>query len=225
MIRHRLQLVNDRMDAVCRRAGRLRSDVTVVAVTKKVSIGAAQEMIDAGAHDLGENRPQELWRKAAELPGDVRWHLIGHLQSNKIEKTLPLVTMIHSVDSVRLLKAIETEAARQARTVDVLLECNASGEITKQGFKLADLAGLVSIIGQLQHVQVAGLMTMAAFDENPENCRPTFAALRQARDALRQHLAPPHRMVELSMGMSNDFEVAIEEGATIVRLGTILFGA
>jgi pyridoxal phosphate enzyme (YggS family) len=179
--------------------------------------------VDAGIRDLGENRPQQLWSKAAALPGDIRWHLIGHLQRNKIETTLPLVAMIHSVDSIRLLQALEDQAGRRGNPIEVLLECNASAEASKQGFALTELPQLASQLPALRHVHVAGLMTMAAFEHDPENCRPTFAALRRMADDLRPRLKAPHRMDHLSMGMSNDFEIAIEEGATIIRLGTVLF--
>jgi PLP dependent protein len=223
LINERLQSVEDRIAAACRRAGRPRADVTLVAVTKTVGLDIAQQLVEAGVRDLGENRPQELRRKAASLSGGVRWHLIGHLQRNKVEKTLPLVTMIHSVDSVRLLDALEEDAARRSQTIEALLECNASGEASKLGFALAELPKIIPQLARLRHVQIRGLMTMAAYDANPENCRSTFAALRRMRDELRHDVAPPHRMVYLSMGMSNDFEVAIEEGATFVRLGTVLF--
>jgi PLP dependent protein len=222
LIKERLHVVDQRIAAACRRAGRARTDVTLVAVTKTVGVDIAQQLVEAGVRDLCENRPQELWRKAASMSGGVRWHLIGHLQRNKVEKTLPLVTMIHSVDSVRLLEALEEEAARRSQTIEALLECNASGEASKLGFALADLPRIIPQLARLRYVQISGLMTMAAFDANPENCRPTFAALRRLRDELCQSVARPHRMVHLSMGMSNDFEVAIEEGATIIRLGTVL---
>jgi PLP dependent protein len=222
-IEDRLQAVEERIAAACRRAGRDRAEVTLVAVTKTVGSHVGQQIVNAGVRDLGENRPQELWRKAATISGDVRWHLIGHLQRNKIEKTLPLVTMIHSVDSLRLLQALEDEAAKRSQTVEVLLECNASGEPSKHGFALTELPALVPHLPELRHVQISGLMTMAAYDPNLENCRPTLAALRHARDQLAKDLAAPHRMAHLSMGMSNDFEVAIEEGATLIRLGTVLF--
>ncbi|MBM3997400.1 MAG: hypothetical protein FJ303_25120 [Planctomycetes bacterium] len=144
----------------------------------------------------------------------MRWHLIGHLQRNKVERTLPMVHRIHAVDSVRLLEAIEKEAGRNGLAAVALLEVNASGEATKQGFAPADIPGLATALATLRHVRVDGLMTMAALQE-PEACRPTFRMLRQLRDAMNlQHL---------SIGMSNDFEVAIEEGATFIRLGTVLF--
>jgi pyridoxal phosphate enzyme (YggS family) len=218
----RLAAVEERIHAACRRAGRLRDEVTLVAVTKTVSPALAAQIAELGVRDLGENRPQELWRKAAAVPG-VRWHLIGHLQRNKIEKTLPLVYRIHSVDSLRLLEALEQEAERRGQPVEVLLECNASGEVSKHGLALEEVPGLVLQLAQCRHVHITGLMTMAAFEPQPEKCRPTFAALRQLRDRLRPELPPPHRLEQLSMGMSNDFEVAIEEGATLIRLGTVLF--
>jgi PLP dependent protein len=216
--------VEDRIAAACRRAGRARSEVTLVAVTKMVSAAVAQQIVALGVQDLGENRPQELWTKAAAVTGKPRWHLIGHLQRNKIEKTLPLACLIHSVDSLRLLHALEQEASRRGAAIEVLLECNASAEATKQGFALAEVANLVPALAELRHVRVRGLMTMAAPEEDPENCRPTFAALRRLGKALRPQLAAPHVLDQLSMGMTNDFEIAIEEGATLIRLGTVLFG-
>jgi pyridoxal phosphate enzyme (YggS family) len=219
----RLQAVEERLRAACRRAGRDRAEVTLVAVTKTVPPEVAAELVRLGVTDLGESRPQELWRKAAALPQTIRWHLIGHLQRNKIDRTLPLVTLIHSVDSLRLLAALEEEAARLGRTVPVLLEVNASGEASKHGFAPADVPGLAAPLAGLRHLQVRGLMTMAAPLDDPQQCRPTFAALRGLRDRLRGELGPPHSLEHLSMGMSNDFEVAVEEGATLVRIGSVLF--
>jgi pyridoxal phosphate enzyme (YggS family) len=216
-------MVEDRLRSACRRAGRDRGEVTLVAVTKTVSADVAGALHALGIADLGESRPQELWAKARVLPPSVRWHQIGHLQRNKIAPTLPLVAMIHSVDSLRLLEALEAEAAKQQRVVSVLLEVNASREASKHGFAPEEVPGLAEPINRLRHVHVRGLMTMAAPEDDPEECRPTFAALRNLRDRLRAELRPPHGMEHLSMGMSNDFEVAVEEGATLVRLGTVLF--
>jgi pyridoxal phosphate enzyme (YggS family) len=221
-LRERLAAVEARLAAACARAGRARGDVTLVAVTKTVPVEIAAALPRLGVLDLGENRPQELWRKSDALPPTVRWHLIGHLQRNKIDRTLPIPTLIHSVDSERLLHALEQEAAKQKRTIPVLLEVNASGEASKHGFAPDDLPPLVPAIRALRHVHVRGLMTMAALQE-PEACRPTFRRLRALRDRLAGELGEPHRLTELSMGMSNDFEVAVEEGATLVRLGSVLF--
>jgi pyridoxal phosphate enzyme (YggS family) len=219
LLQERLAQVEARLEAACRRAGRARSDVTLVAVTKKVAAEAAEVLTTLGIRDLGENRPQELWRKAEQVKAPVQWHLIGHLQRNKVERTLPLVQLIHSVDSVRLLTALEEEGLKQGRQVLALLEVNASGEASKHGFAPAELREVVPVVRALRQVQVRGLMTMAPLVE-PEECRPTFAALRGLRDELREALPG---MELLSMGMSNDFEVAIEEGATHVRLGSVFF--
>lgn len=222
LLARRLQAVEERITAACVRAGRTRNEVTLVAVTKTVPAAIAGELHALGVADLGENRPQELWGKAAALPDTVRWHMVGHLQRNKVERTLPLVQLIHGADSVRLLDALEEEAGKQGRGVDVLLEVNASREASKHGFAPAELPGLLPRLMKLRRVRVCGLMTMAAPAEDPEHCRPTFAELRTLRDQLRATLPPPHDCGQLSMGMSNDFEIAIEEGATLVRLGTVL---
>jgi pyridoxal phosphate enzyme (YggS family) len=218
-----LRAVETRMEAACRRIGRNRSEITLVAVTKTVSAEVAALLPSVGVNDLGESRPQELWRKSDLLPKSIRWHQVGHLQRNKIATTLPLVHLIHSVDSARLLGSIESEAAKQNRKVDVLLEVNVSGETSKHGFKPDEIQRAIELIPQLKHVRIAGLMTMAVLEEDPERCRPTFVELRRLRDQWRSQLSPPHHLNDLSMGMSNDFEVAIEEGATMVRLGTVLF--
>jgi pyridoxal phosphate enzyme (YggS family) len=223
VIASRLAAVEERLQAACRRSGRQRDEITLVAITKTISPNTAALLPDLGVFDLGENRPQELWLKTGVLPPTVRWHMVGHVQRNKVERTLPLVRMIHSVDSVRLLQALDQEAVKQARVVEVLLEVNASREISKHGFAPADLPALAPEIRSLNHVRVRGLMTMAAPEEVPERCRPTFVELRQMRDRLRSELAPSHELTHLSMGMSNDFEIAVEEGATLVRLGTVLF--
>ncbi len=219
-IAHNLADVEARLDAACSRSGRARSEVTLVAVTKTISTEVAALLPEFGVHHLGESRPQELWRKAAVVT-DVHWHLIGHLQRNKIERTLPLIKRMHSVDSVRLLEALE-EACRQAsRTLPALLEVNASREASKHGFAPEDVPGLAAHLAELKYVRIEGLMTMAAYEEDPERTRPTFVALRTLRDRLATELGRP--LPHLSMGMSNDFEIAIEEGATLVRLGTVLF--
>lgn len=218
-LRSRIDAVEGRLRAACGRAGRERSEVTLVAVTKTTTAEIASLLPGLGVLDLGENRPQELWRKAAALPTTVRWHLIGHLQRNKVERTVPLVHLIHSADSLRLLQALEGQAAN----VPVLLEVNASREASKHGFAPEELPGLVDQLAALRHVQIRGLMTMAAFEEDPERCRPTFALLRGLRDRLQTALGDAHRLEHLSMGMTNDYEVAVEEGATLVRIGTALF--
>jgi pyridoxal phosphate enzyme (YggS family) len=218
-VQDRLASVEARLAAACARAGRRRADVTLVAITKTVPAEVAALLPDIGLVHLGENRPQELWRKAEALPKTVNWHLVGHLQRNKAARTVPLTALIHSVDSVRLLRTLEEEAARQERGLDVLLEVNVSGEASKHGFAPGELPSVAPIIAQLQRVRVQGLMTMAALQE-PEACRPAFTMLRRLRDELAASLG--RELPHLSMGMSNDFEIAVEEGATLVRLGTVL---
>jgi PLP dependent protein len=224
LLRNRLASVDDRIRAACARAGRRRSDVTLVAVTKSVDSQVAALLPELGVFDLGESRPQELWRKAAALPATVRWHLIGHLQRNKVERTLPLVECVHSVDSLRLLEALDREVSKLGRPVRVLLEVNVSGEARKSGFAPADVPALAAPLARMAGVRVEGLMTMAALLDDPEACRPAFAGLRSLRDRLRAEWGPLGvSLHHLSMGMSNDFEVAVEEGATMVRIGTTLF--
>lgn len=222
MLAERLAAVEERLSAACRRAGRSRDEVTLIAVTKTVSAEVAALLPGLGVHDLGESRPQELWRKASVIPL-VRWHLIGHLQRNKIERTLPLLARIHSVDSLRLLRALETaaEALADPRPLPALLEFNVSGEASKHGFAPEDLEEVAAVLAVLKYVHVDGLMTMAAYEDDPERTRPTFRVLRELRDRLAAAVRQP--LPHLSMGMSNDFEIAVEEGATMVRLGTMLF--
>ncbi len=219
----RFEEVEERIRQACARAGRSRDEVTLVAVTKTASVGVAALLPALGYLQLGESRPQELGRKAAALPRTVQWHLIGHLQRNKIAATLPLVRLIHSVDSVRLMHALEQEAARQQRSLQALIQVNASREPQKHGFAPEELRALIPILGDVKQIQIVGLMTMAAHHEDPEQSRETFALLRQLRDRLRTDWPPAHSLEHLSMGMSNDFEVAVAEGATLVRIGSLLF--
>jgi pyridoxal phosphate enzyme (YggS family) len=222
-LQRRFAEFEERLQAVCGRAGRPRADVTLVTVTKSVSVEVARLLPELGVTHLGESRPQELWRKAAALPASCHWHLIGHLQRNKIERTLRLNPLIHSVDRLALLTALEAAAADRSAPLDVLLEVNASREPAKHGFTPEEVPSLAPHLTPLRHVRVVGLMTMAAFEEDPERCRPTFALVRTLAERLRRELGPAHPFDQLSMGMTNDFEVAIEEGATLVRIGTALF--
>ena len=210
----RLASVRGRIADACRRAGRSPDSVTLVAVTKTVSPAVAAVALDLGMTDLGENRPQELWKKSAALHA-ARFHLIGHLQRNKIDRTVPLTHLVHSVDSERLLDALDAFGRSRNRAVPILLEVNCSREASKGGLSPDALLALSDKALSLTGVSVRGLMTMAAYHDDPELCRPAFAELRRLRDRLG--------LAELSMGMSNDFEVAIEEGATLVRVGTTLF--
>jgi PLP dependent protein len=222
LIASRLHAVEQRIIGACHRAGRQRADVALVAVTKSVSVEVAALLVELGVLHLGESRPQELSRKRPALPKSVRWHLVGHLQRNKIERTLP-VHLVHSVDRISLLTALDEEAGKRALQVDALLEVNASGERSKMGFSPEELSRVIPEVAKLKSVRIKGLMTMAAPFTDPQRCRPAFALLRSLREELHGVLHAPHEVDHLSMGMSNDFEVAIEEGATFVRLGSVLF--
>jgi pyridoxal phosphate enzyme (YggS family) len=220
ILAERLDAVRGRIAAACRRAGRNPGEVTLVAVTKSVNTEVAAMALELGMLDLAENRPQELWRKAAAIP-TARWHLVGHLQRNKIDRTIPLVSLVHSVDSERLLDALDGLARRRGQPVPILLEVNCSREEAKGGFPVESIPALADSLPALGGVSVRGLMTLAAYSDDPEDARQSFAELRRLRDELRTRsgLELPH----LSMGMSGDFEVSIEEGATLVRIGTTLF--
>ncbi len=216
--------VRSRIAAAARRSGRTADDVTLVAVTKYVPLECAAAVVAAGCPDLGESRPQQLWDRAAALADRaIHWHLVGHLQRNKVRRTLPLVRLLQSVDSRRLLDAVEAEAALLGRTVDVLLEVNISGDATKTGLPAEQVEAMLAHAAALRHVAVRGLMGMAGREGDDEAARRDFVSLRLLRDRLAEHCAPGVPLAELSMGMSGDFEIAIEEGATIVRLGSILF--
>jgi pyridoxal phosphate enzyme (YggS family) len=219
-----LESVRGRIAAAAARSGRTADAISLVVATKYVTTDLAAAVITAGCRDLGESRPQELWVKAAALPDPaIRWHLIGHLQRNKIRRTLPLVSLIHSVDSQRLLAAINEEAKLAGRIVPVLLEANVSGDAAKTGLAPAELEPLVTEAAALEYVEVRGLMGMAGLEGDDAAVRQDFIQLRTLRDRLARNLPPQFTLDELSMGMSGDFEIAIEEGATIVRLGSLLF--
>ncbi len=216
--------VRGRIAAAARRGGRPADAVTLVAVTKYVDETATRALVAAGCVDLGESRPQSLWQKTEALAGlPIRWHLVGHLQRNKVRRTLPLATLVHSIDSARLLAAVDEEAAALERTVDVLLEVNISGDAAKTGLAADAVAPLVRAAGDYPRVAIRGLMAMASLAGGAEAARRDFAALRQLRDRLSGEAPPGVKLTELSMGMSDDFEIAVEEGATIVRVGSALF--
>jgi pyridoxal phosphate enzyme (YggS family) len=211
-----------RMADACARSGRPTDAARLIAVTKSGSIEAVQQLVDLGMTELGESRPQQLLDRAAVLRGDVRWHLIGHLQRNKVRRIIPAIACIHSIDSLRLLQALESTASKLGVKLRGLLEVNVSGEEAKDGFAAGELLANIDALACVQHVQIEGLMTMAPYSEEPETARPVFAALRTFRDQLAARV-PSLTLAELSMGMSGDFEVAIEEGATLVRVGSSLF--
>ena len=211
--------IQDRIAEALHRSGR-KDSVQLVGVTKYVDVAAAQQLFEAGCTTLGESRPQQLWQRADELSElPICWHMIGHLQRNKIKRTLPLVELIHSVDSRRLAAAINEQAAAIDRTVDVCLEVNVSGDEAKHGFAAEELPEVLGEMQTLEHLRVVGLMGMASFDRRGSESRQDFQRLRTLFD----ELSDEHSLTQLSMGMSGDFEVAIEEGSTIVRVGSALF--
>lgn len=221
-LRENLATVRGRIDSAARRSGRDPSAVRLVAVTKMSPIEQVRPLIQLGATDLGENYPQDLWKKAEALAGlDVRWHMIGHLQSNKARRTFGLVRLIHAVDSLKLLRQLDDLAAESPDPPEVCLQVNCSGEGAKHGWSPSAVLEDAEAIAAIRRVPVVGLMTMAALGTTAEEARPAFAGLRETRETLRDRtgLALP----ELSMGMTHDFEVAIEEGATRVRIGSALF--
>lgn len=223
-IQGNLQSVRVRIAAAATAAGRSPTEVKLVAVTKYVDVATTQFLVDAGCSDLGEARPQKLWEKAAAISGaDVRWHLIGHLQRNKIRRTLPLVELFHAGDSLRLLDDLDGEAALIESKARVLLEVNVSGDAAKHGFAPAEMPRLVDRLSSLRHLDIRGLMAMSGLDADEADARRQFAELRELRDALRRDWAGRFALDELSMGMSGDFEAAIAEGATMVRVGSALF--
>jgi pyridoxal phosphate enzyme (YggS family) len=223
-LQENLRRVRGRIEAAARRSGREPEDVTLVAVTKYVGPETAHALCAAGCCELGESRPQELWRKAealADLP--IRWHLVGHLQRNKVRRTLPLVRLIHSLDSLRLARALDDEARLVDLRVPVLLEINVGGETAKTGLHPDTVEPLLADLAGLRRLEVRGLMTLAALGGGLAEARRDFAALRALRDRLLPRCPQGIALKELSMGMSGDFEAAIEEGATIVRVGSALF--
>jgi pyridoxal phosphate enzyme (YggS family) len=240
-IAENLARVRERIARAAEAAGRCADDITLVGITKYVGPREAAELAAAGCTNLGESRPQELWSKAEALqrayapqneragvspPPPIRWHLVGHLQRNKIRRTLPLVTLIHSVDSERLLAAIDQarrDADDKSPPVDVLLEVNTSGEAAKHGLAPEAVEPVLAAAPNFPHVAIRGLMTMAALEGGPAVAAQKFAALRQLRDQLKRNMPECVDLQSLSMGMSDDFEIAIREGATIVRIGSALW--
>lgn len=215
--------VRERIAAAAERAGRAADDVRLVAVTKYVGPAEIEHLLAAGCLDLGESRPQDLWEKAPLFPGrGARWHLIGHLQRNKIRRTLPLIELLHSADSGRLLNELDREAERLGHPVSVLLEVNISQDDSKTGMAAAEVARFLAR-WSYPHVRLRGLMGMASQGGDRDQARREFAALRELRDESRGLAPSRDDFRELSMGMSGDFEEAILEGATIVRVGSALF--
>ncbi|MEW6510453.1 MAG: YggS family pyridoxal phosphate-dependent enzyme [Bacteroidota bacterium] len=225
MISERIDAIRQRIDFACRRAGRSAADVTLIAVTKTLPAEAVRETVAAGTADVGENYVQELLAKRRQLEDvAIRWHFVGHLQSNKVRQIAEWIHLIHAVDSAGLFREIDRRAERAGRVIDCLIEVNTTGEGSKFGVRPDDVTMLVREAASCSHVRIAGLMTIGPFLPNPEGSRPMFRRLRELRDEIRAMGQSNVTMQHLSMGMTGDFEVAIEEGATLLRIGTAIFG-
>ena len=224
-IADRLAGIRARIERAARSAGRAPASVTLVAVSKTFPLSSVREAYDAGQRVFGENRVQEALDKIAASPDlSVDWHLLGHLQSNKAKKAAPVFATIQSVDSVELLRKIDAAASETGRTLEVLIQVDLAGESTKFGVAPADVPALFEAAANCRAAQLAGLMTLPPAPDKPEDARPWFRQLRELRDGWLDSGVPASMLRELSMGMSGDFEVAVEEGATLVRVGTAIFG-
>ncbi len=223
IIRNNLKKTEQTIQDACDKSGRSPDSVCLVAVTKYAEIDWAQSLIDEGQFDLGESRPQQLEDRIKHFPDSIRWHMIGQLQRNKIRKILPDIHLIHSVNSLKLLKAIDRIAEELSIVASVLLQVNISNEESKQGWLPDELNKQWSEIVECSNLNIKGLMTMAPLADNPEDARPFFRKLREFRDQLQDSSPSGIQLTELSMGMSRDYSVAVEEGATLIRIGSQLF--
>ena len=232
-IERNLARIRADIEAACAKVGRRAEDVALVAVTKEADVATVKRLLEAGLTDLGENRAQQLTARAAEirayvqrrrspLAGEVRWHMIGHLQRNKVRTALPCVEMIHSVDSLRLAEEISHRAEPLQRSADILLQVNCSQEQQKFGVAVGAAAHLAELICTLPNLRLRGLMTMAPLVDDPEKARPAFVRLRELFEEMRHDRIGGEHFRHLSMGMSQDYAVAVEEGATLLRIGTAL---
>jgi hypothetical protein len=224
-IANRVAGIRQRVEDACGRAGRDPRDIRLVAVTKTVPPERIREAVAAGVTTLGENRVQEAAAKAAEVAGDVVWHLVGHLQTNKVKKAVAVFEMIQSVDSLELAREIDRRAAEAGRRMDVLVEVNTSGEATKFGVRPEECVDLVGEMSHLSRISVRGLMTIGAFTSDDGAVRACFRRLRDLRDRIRGAKIGNVTVDCLSMGMTSDFETAVEEGSTMLRIGTGIFGS
>lgn len=225
MLKDQLQEVEKRIQAACDRAGRKREEVTLIAVSKTKPVETLQEAYDLGVRIFGENKVQELTAKYEALPKDIHWHMIGHLQTNKVKYIIDKAELIHSVDSLKLAETIEKEAAKHDLIAHILVEVNVAEEESKFGMKMEEVIPFVEKVSAFPHVRVRGLMTIAPFVEDPEENRSIFADLHKLYIDIKKKNHDNDTVSVLSMGMTNDYEVAIEEGATMVRVGTGIFGA
>ena len=225
MLSQNLREVESNIKSACERVGRARESVTLIAVSKTQPVSAIEEAYALGIRDFGENKVKEMLGKEPQLPADIRWHLIGHLQTNKVKSVLSNTVLIHSLDSLKLLDAVDFEAMKQKITVEGLLEVNVAEEESKFGFHPSELWELLNRLRQYKNLRIRGLMTVATFTTNAENNREIFQKLKEISIDTKWNTLDNISMDILSMGMTGDYSVAIEEGATMVRVGTGLFGA
>lgn len=224
MVQEQLEEVRQNIRNACERSGRKVEDVTLIAVSKTKPVPMLQEAYDAGARDFGENKVQEILEKEPQLPSDIRWHMIGHLQKNKVRQVIDKAVLIHSVDTAGLAEQIEKEAVKRDLDVSILLEVNVAGEESKFGFAPEEVEEAAREIAKYPHVHIQGLMTIAPFVENSEENRGVFKKLYELYVDMKRKNIDNVTMNVLSMGMTGDYQTAIEEGATMVRVGTGIFG-
>ena len=225
MLKENLANVEKNIEQACKNAGRSRDEVTLIAVSKTKPVEMLQEIYDENIRDFGENKVQELCSKMEQLPSDIRWHMIGHLQRNKVKYIVGKVELIHSVDTYRLAEEINIQAKKQNVIVPILVEVNIAHEESKFGISAEDAILLVEEISKLENIRIKGLMTIAPYVENPEDNRLYFRKIKQLSVDITNKNIDNVFMEILSMGMTGDYMVAIEEGATMVRVGTGIFGA
>ena len=224
MLKENYEEVEQRVQKACAKSGRDRSEVTLIAVSKTKPVEMLQEIYDLDQRDFGENKVQEMTQKYEVMPQDIRWHLIGHLQQNKVKYIVDKACLIHSVDSIRLAETISKEAGKHNCIVPILIEVNVAEEESKFGVKVSETLPLIEEIAKLPGISVQGLMTIAPYVTDPEENRPVFKKLKELSVDIEQKNINNVTMSILSMGMTGDYEVAIEEGATMVRVGTGIFG-
>ena len=225
MLKENLANVEKNIEQACKNAGRSRDEVTLIAVSKTKPVEMLQEIYDENIRDFGENKVQEMCEKMEILPKDIHWHMIGHLQTNKVKYIVGKTALIHSVDSLHLAKEIEKQAAKNNVIVPILIEVNIAEEESKFGIHKEETIALVREVAQMQHVHIRGLMTIAPFVANPEENREVFQKLKKLSVDIAAKNINNVNMSVLSMGMTGDYQVAVQEGATMVRVGTGIFGA
>lgn len=224
MIKENLKQVEENIIKACEKAGRRRDEVTLIAVSKTKPVSLIEEAYDEGERNFGENKVQEINEKYPVMPKDINWHLIGHLQRNKVKYIIGKVKLIHSVDSIRLAEQIQNEAAKAGTHMDILIQVNVAEEDTKFGLKADDTENIIREIAKFPNIHIKGLMTIAPYTDNPESNRQFFKKLKQLSVDIKSKNIDNVTMDCLSMGMTGDYQVAIEEGATLVRVGTGIFG-